>query len=194
MAMIERTLVLLKPETVKRGLAGEIIHRFERSGIKIVGLKLTQVNRSFAKDHYLTTNEQLTRMGNNTLTDCKEHNIDVKSILGVDSALEIGQMIWEWGIDYLVSGPVIALVLEGTHAISNVRSMCGHTLPSKAAPGTIRGDYGLDSAISANYAKRSIYNLIHASGNKEEAEREINLWFKPEELFDYQRIHEHLYN
>ncbi len=192
--MNEKTLVLLKPETIKRGIAGEIIQRFERAGIKIVGMKLVHVTRDFAKDHYLTTAEQLTRMGNNTVLDCKENNVDLVSVLGTEDPLKLGEMIWEWGINYLVSGPVVALVLEGIHVITNVRSMCGHTLPSKAAPGTIRGDYALDSAISANFAKRSIYNLIHASGNKEEAEREIKLWFKPEELVSYQRVHEQLYS
>ncbi len=192
--MIQRSLVLLKPETVKRGISGEIIHRFERAGLKIVAMKMVQVEKEFAQDHYLADEDNLRAMGSKTLEDCKINDIDPIESMGTDDSLELGRSIWGFGVEYLSSGPVVAMVLEGPMAISNIRSMVGHTLPSKAQPGTIRRDLAIDSAISANARKRSIYNLVHASGNEEEAEREIKLWFKEREFVDYKRIHEDLYS
>jgi len=113
---------------------------------------------------------------------------------GSDDSLEIGRQIWEFSVEYLSSGPVIAIVFEGPMAISNIRSIVGHTLPSKADPGTIRRDFAIDSAISANARKRSIYNLVHASGNEEEAKKEIKLWFDDSEIVEYKRLHEDLYS
>lgn len=192
--MIQRSLVLLKPETVKRGISGEIIHRFERAGLKIVGMKMVHVDKKFTEKHYKTTDENLKAMGQKTLDDCEVYDIDPIENMGTDDPKEIGRQIWNFGVEYLSSGPVIAIVFEGPMAITNIRSMVGHTLPSKAAPGTIRRDFAIDSAISANARKRSIYNLVHASGNEEEAENEIKLWFKDSELIEYKRLHEDLYS
>ena len=191
--MIERSLVLLKPDSIVRGVTGEILHRFERTGLKIVGMKMVQPDKEFIKQHYLTTDENLTAIGEKTLADCAEQGIDPKVSMGSDDPVVIGRQIWEWSVEFLNSGPVIALVFEGPSAVSNIRALVGHTLPSKAAPGTIRGDFALDTAVGANKRRRSIYNLVHASGNVEEAEREVNLWFKPEELFSYKRLHEDYY-
>ena len=105
----------------------------------------------------------------------------------------IGKMVGKWNMDFLMSGPVVAIIFEGNHAIENVRNIVGSTIPTLAAPGTIRGDYSLESAISANSRKRAVYNLIHASGTPDEAEREIKLWFTPKEMHNYQRIEEILY-
>lgn len=103
---------------------------------------------------------------------------------------KIGLMIQEWLIDYITSGPVLAYVLEGPHAVELVRKMCGHTLPLNADPGTIRGDLALDSSYLANTGTRAIKNLIHASGNLEEADYEIPLWFSQEDIFTYERVEE----
>ncbi len=191
--MIQRSLVILKPETIKRGISGEIINRLERAGLKIVGMKMVHADKEFVKKHYLTTDDNLKAMGNKTLEDCELNNIDPVDSMGTGDPLEIGRQIWEFSVEYLSSGPVVAIVFEGPMAISNIRSLLGHTFPSKAAPGTIRRDFALDSGITANARKRSVYNLAHASGNEEEAENEIKLWFKEDELFKYRRTHEDLY-
>lgn len=190
---IERTLVLLKPDAVKRGIAGELIHRFERTGLKIVGIKLTQATPKLAKLHYNATEKNYLTYGTNTLNDCKKYGIDAFKILGTNDAIEIGKVVWGWNLEFLLSGPVVAIVFEGLHAIENVRTLCGSTIPLNAIPGTIRGDFSLDSAIGADLRKRTIYNLVHASGTKDEAKREIALWFNKKEIFSYKRIHEDLY-
>ncbi len=192
--MIERSLVLMKPDTVKRGIAGEIIARLERMGLKIIGMKMLHPDPKFVEEHYLTTDEELTIIGERTLLDCKENDIDPIENVGTDDPVEIGRSVWNWNVNFLSSGPVIALVFEGPNAIHNIRAQVGHALPAKSAPGTIRGDFGLDSSIGANSRKRTIYNLVHASGNKGDAEREIKLWFNNEEPLDYRRIHEDLYS
>jgi nucleoside-diphosphate kinase len=191
--MIEKSLVLMKPDAVKRGIVGEILQRFERMGLKIVGMKMLHPERAFVEKHYSTSDENLIVMGNKTLEDAKENKVDLMATLGTVDPLVIGKNIWGWSVDFLSSGPIIAMVLEGPHAIANIRAQVGHTLPLKSAPGTIRGDYGLDSSFSGNSRNRTIYNLVHASGNKVEAELEINLWFKPEEILPYKRVHEDLY-
>lgn len=191
--MIEKSLVLMKPDAVQRGIVGEILHRFERMGLKIVGMKMIHPEKNFVEKHYSTSDENLKVMGNKTIEDAKENGVDLLKTLGTEDPLQIGKQIWNWSIEFLSSGPVIAMVLEGPHAIANIRTQVGHTLPLKSAPGTIRGDYGLDSSFSGNSRNRTIYNLVHASGNKVEADLEISLWFKPEEILSYKRIHEDLY-
>lgn len=192
--MIERSLVLMKPDAVKRGIVGEILHRFERSGLKIIGMKMLHPERSFVEQHYSTSEENLTAMGNKTLEAYEAEGEDVVKDLGTKDPVKIGKWIWECAIDFLLSGPVIAMVFEGPDAIQNIRTMIGFTHPLKAAPGTIRGDFALESAMTANKMKRSAFNLVHASGNREEAEKEVSLWFDPSELLSYRRIHEDLYN
>ena len=192
--MIERSLVLMKPDAVQRGITGEIIMRLERMGLKIIGMKMLHPDPKFVEKHYLTTDKELTIIGERTLQDCEENDIDVVENVGTTDPVEIGRQVWNWNVGFLSSGPVAALVFEGPSAISNIRMQVGHALPGKSAPGTIRGDFGLDSSIGANSRKRTIYNLVHASGNKSDAEREIKLWFKEEELLDYRRVHEDLYS
>jgi nucleoside-diphosphate kinase len=155
--MIERTLVLLKPDCVQRGLIGEIISRFENVGIKMVGMKLVLVDKDFSKKHY------------------KDH-VEKKFYSGLEA------MITE--------GPVVAMVLEGLHAIEAVRKMIGGTEPKTAQPGTIRGDYAHHSYEYTDKEGIAIKNLIHASGNEKDAEYEIKLWFKENELHSYKTVHE----
>ncbi|AFK22435.1 nucleoside-diphosphate kinase [Pyrococcus sp. ST04] len=145
MEEVERTLVIIKPDAVVRGLIGEIISRFEKRGLKIVGMKMIWIDRELAEKHY------------------EEHK---------------GKPFFNALIEYITKAPVVVMVVEGRYAIDVVRKMAGATDPKDAAPGTIRGDYGLDIGDA-------IYNVVHASDSKESAEREINLYFKPEELFEY---------
>jgi nucleoside-diphosphate kinase len=192
--MIEHSLVLMKHDAVSRGVVGEILHRFERAGLKIVAMKMVHPDKRFVEKHYKTTDENLRAMGNKTLKNCEELDIDVMENLGMDDALEIGKFIWDCNVEFLSSGPLIAIVFEGLNAVGNIRAMVGHTIPSQAPAGTIRGDFSLDTAVGANKRKRSIYNLVHASGNLEEANDEIKLWFKPEDILSYKRVHEDLYS
>lgn len=183
--MKEQTLVLVKPDGVQRGLVGEIIRRFERLGLKIAGLKMVYPEEDFAKKHYPVTDEWYEKVGKNTIGDCEKFGINVEENMGTKDAVEIGKKVHSWNVNFLTSGPVVALVLEGVHAIDAVRKLAGETVPTASMPGTIRGDFASSSAISANIKGRAIYNLVHSSKNKEEAQQEIALWFSPEELHDY---------
>ena len=129
-------------------------------------------------------------MGEKTLVNYKKFGADPIKLLGTADTLEIGKMIQKWLIDYIISGPVLGVVLEGPHAVELVRKICGNTLPANATPGTIRGDLAFDSSYLANTGKRAIKNLVHASGSIEEAEYEIPLWFSSEEILAYERVEE----
>lgn len=189
--MTERTLVLLKPDTVSRGLVGEIIQRFEKVGLKIVAAKMLQANDDLLNRHYPKQRRQLIEdMGSKTLANNRALGIDTKAVLGTDDAYEIGLKIQAWNVSCLQEGPIWALVLEGPQAIAIVRKLRGATLPADAAPGTINGDYSFDSSHIANPQQRSIRNLVHASGNAEEAELEIGIWFEPGEIFESNSVHQ----
>ena len=188
--MIQRTLVLIKPDGVAKGLVGEIVNRLEKIGLKIIGMKMQTVDKEFAQKHYPVTDEWFNKVGNNTLSDSAKYGVSAKKHFDTEDAVKIGKKVHEWNVDYLTSGPVIAIVLEGVHAIENVRKLAGHTVPILSPPGTIRGDLAYHSALSSNIQKRAIYNLIHSSGNKEEAEREIRLWFAETEIYDYRHVNE----
>jgi len=186
----ERTLIVIKDDGVARGLVGEIIQRYEKAGLKLVAIKMLHPSKEMADAHYQATDEDLERMGNNTLRDATEKGVDVKIKFGTDDAKEIGKFIKKWLIDYLNEGPVVAFVLEGYNAIKIGRKITGVTLPSEAAPGTIRGDLTHDNPELANYYDRPMRNLVHASGKPHEAEFEIDLWFTKDELFSYTRVDE----
>jgi nucleoside-diphosphate kinase len=153
---MERSLVLLKPDALDRGIIGEILHRFERAGIKIVGLKMLVSKEDTARKHY---------------TD--------------DLAKRRGEAVRELMVKMIVSGPIVAVALEGVEVVEVVRKMVGATEPKAAAPGTIRGDFAHVSFKHADEHKMGVFNLIHASGSREEAETEIGVWFKPEELMKH---------
>ncbi len=186
--LMERTLVLVKPDGVMRGIVGDIIARFERSGLKLVGLKMVRVSKDFANRHQPNTDEWLEGIGKKTLSSYEKYGGDAKKELGTDVPKEIGQLVANWNLDYLTSGPIVAMIWEGNQAIENVRKMVGDTLPVFAAPGTIRGDFSKDSPALANAMKRGIRNVVHASGDPEESKNEVALWFGPEEIHDYKRV------
>ena len=186
----ERTVVLIKPDGVKRGLIGEIISRFEKRGLKIMAIKMVWPTREHIDKHYPGNSEWLNNVGSRTLAFFKEHDIDAKEHLGSEEAFEIGRMIKGWLGDYLTQGPVVAMAIEGMHAISVVRKLVGSTYPVEAMPGTIRGDFSIDTPASANVQKRVVKNVVHASGDIKEAEHEIEHWFSPEEIHSYKRSDE----
>jgi nucleoside-diphosphate kinase len=183
----EHTLVFLKPDGVQRGLIGSIIRRFERVGLKVVGLKMIRATPDLLERHYPGHEEFLRTLGGKTREAFESAGRDVRKETGTDDPLVIGRQVRQWLIDFVASGPVVAFVLEGTHAVVVTRKLVGDTLPFRAAPGTIRGDFSADSPTVANLQKRPVRNLVHASGSLEEAEFEIGLWFSPSELHAYQR-------
>ncbi|MFA6082502.1 MAG: nucleoside-diphosphate kinase [Patescibacteria group bacterium] len=188
----ERTVVLVKPDGVMRGLVGEVLTRFEKRGLKILGLKMVYPSREHAAAHYSGSEEWLRGMGNKTLEAFAKYGIDVTAEMGTADALEIGKKVQQWNVDYLAMGPVVAIVLQGMHAITTVRKIVGSTLPVLADPGTIRGDFSVDSNVAGNFDKRAIHNIVHASGDPSEAGHEIAHWFKEEELIKYSRADEQI--
>jgi nucleoside-diphosphate kinase len=191
----EQTLVILKPDAVLRGVSGEIIARFEKVGLKIVAMRMVTVTKELAEKHYpLSREEWVKMMGEKTLENYQKYGISAKERHGTEDTLKLGTMIRDWLIGYMQESPVIAMVLEGPHAVELVRKLCGHTLPLMSAPGTIRGDYAYDSSYLANKYARAIKNLMHASGNVEEAEYEIPLWFGKDQIFSYERVEEKVMN
>lgn len=154
----ERSLVFVKPDGVERGIVGEIISRFERVGLVIVGMKMVWISKDHAKKHY---------------------------------AAHVDKPFYPPVENYVTSGPVVAFVLEGHNAVALVRKLVGSTEPNTSAPGTIRGDYAhMTYAFSDGEGSHlGLRNVIHASGNLEEAKEEINLWFTPEELHSYELVH-----
>jgi nucleoside-diphosphate kinase len=183
---MEKTLVLLKPDAVRRGLVGEIISRFEKADLRLLATKMVWPSQELADQHYpKDRREFIEGMGHKTLGSYKEGNIDPITELGTDNPHEIGLQVQTWLVDFLTSGPVVAVVLEGQGAIQKVRDLAGHTIPLKADKGTIRGDHSDDEPVKANSEKRALHNLIHASGDKAEAEYEIGLWFSGDEIHKY---------
>lgn len=176
-SFVQKTLVLIKPDGMERNLAGEIIARIQKTGLRIVDCKMKQADEELATQHYPVTDEWLNKVGNNTISDCEKYGLSVKEVMGEDNPLELGKMVHEWNKKYLMQSPVLAIVFEGVHAVETVRKLCGPTLPLLAPAGTIRGDYATASAISENMVHAPIRNLIHASGDPDEAKREIELWF-----------------
>jgi len=183
----ERTFVMIKPDAVRRGLIGEIISRIEQRGLKVVACRMFQATRNQIDQHYPKDAEWLRRLGEKTMITYQKYGIDPKEKLGTDNLDKIGQMVRSWLIDFLTSGPVVKLAVEGLHAIDMVRKLCGHSLPNMAELGSVRGDYSVDSPTLANAEQRAIYNLIHASETPEEAANEIALWFSNDEVYSYRR-------
>ena len=155
--MIERSLVIIKPDGVERSLVGEVIRRFENTGMKLVGMKMVWINKKFAEEHY------------------KAHNT---------------KPFFKELVEFITEGPVVAFVIEGVHAVENVRRLVGPTSPHAAPPGTIRGDLAHISMAYASAKGSGGKNVIHASGSKKEADEEIKLWFKKDELHTYSTVHE----
>lgn len=189
----ERTFVLVKPDAVKRGLIGVIFQRFEQAGLKIVACKFVLATREILNGHFPSSDEWVRNMGEKTLETYREYGIDPIEILGTNEPFEIGLKIKEWNYHYLTIGPVVVMVLEGIHAVDTVRKIIGSTLPYKAAPGTIRGDFSINAPDLANVARSACKNLVHASGDQAEAKQEIPNWFGPTEILSWERTDEFLH-
>lgn len=182
--------MLVKPDGVKRGLVGECVKRIEQRGLKVIALKMIRADEKTARGHYPGTDEWLRGMGDKTLESYAKYGKDAARELGTDDPLKIGKMIYQWNTDLLTSGPMVAMVISGIHAIDMARKIVGRTLPAFADMGTIRGDFSVDSPVLANEARRAIRNIVHASGDAAEAAHEIRHWFSPSEIHDYKRAEE----
>lgn len=163
MSTIERSLIVFKPDAVQRGIVGEILSRFEKTGLKIIGTKMLQPSYDHYFHHYESIGKMISRRGQKTF--------DVT-------------------LSMMNEGPVIAFVLEGIEAVSLIRKMVGTTEPKSALPGTIRGDYAHMSFGHADENDIGVPNIIHASGDSEEAKQEIDYWFSETELFSYTTVNE----
>ncbi|MDI9325290.1 MAG: nucleoside-diphosphate kinase [Alphaproteobacteria bacterium] len=184
----ERTLIILKPDAIQRVLMGEIISRFEKIGLKIVALKMVHPTESHVRNHYEVDPNWVRLTGEKFKASLIERG---ESLDGFDPMAQ-GEKVLQQLITYMASGPVVACVLEGGHAIALVRKMVGGTNPLGSDVGTIRGDYVIDSYQMADKQNRSVRNLIHASGNKQDAEKEISIWFTPAECLAYDTVHERI--
>jgi nucleoside-diphosphate kinase len=185
----ERTLILVKPDAVARGLIGEIISRMERAGLAIVGLKVLHPALEHTKSHYASTDDRLKELGQSTLAEYSSLGLDPEEDLGTSDPYEIGKLICQWSAEYLAGGPVVACVVQGVHAVKKTRNICGPTMPRDAPLGTIRGDFSSASAVVANIRRSAVRNLIHASDNRNdptEPESEIAHWFRRDEVVDYE--------
>ena len=183
--MIERTLVVIKPEGVQRAIIGKVIKVFENAGLKVVGLKMVLPSKEVAALHYAEDEEWMRSVGTKTKISYKEKGIEMK-----EDEVEIGRNIRNQLLAHLTAGPVVAMALEGNDAIFVTRKLVGGTEPRKADPSSIRGMYASDSYGMADSRKRPIKNIIHASDEPATAEREIQLWFGKGELQDYRRADE----
>ncbi len=182
----ERTLVIVKPDGIQRALIGEIMKRYERTGLKLVALKMLVPTEEMIEEHYLLDPNWKKNVGEKAIASYVKKGETPPS----NDPIELADLIVARLKKYMTSGPVIAMVWEGAHSVELVRKVTGGTEPRSAGVGTIRGDFVLDSYQMADSADRAIRNLIHASGTVPEAEMEIPHWFAKEEIISYRVPHE----
>jgi nucleoside-diphosphate kinase len=187
MSQKERTFVIIKHDGVQRSLIGEIISRIERTGLKIIGLKMFVPDRERATRHYGKDDSWCEKVGARTI-----ENLEKDGRQADKTALEYGRGIVEALLNYITLGPVVAMVIEGNHAVGVVKKLVGGTEPLTSDVGTIRGDLTIDSYATANGGGRAVRNLIHCTDKPEEAESEIAIWFNPEELIAYRLVQEQI--
>jgi len=181
----EKTLVIIKPDGVQRSLIGEIIKRYERVGLKLVAMKFILPSLEMAKAHYMTGGEEwLVNVGKKAMAAYAAKGLAAP----YQDERACGEAVLGRVSKYMSAGPVVAMIWQGNQATALVRKLTGSTEPLSSDIGTIRGDFTLDSYMLADVDERSVRNLVHASGNPEEAAKEIPLWFKDEEIVNYRLI------
>lgn len=176
----ERTFVILKPDTVQRSLVGELIRRFERTGLKFTAMKMLVPTVEQLQTHYNKDDEWFLRKGNRIIEDLESQGLPVEK-----NAMEYGRGIIDTIIRYMTAAPVIAMVIEGNQAVNVITKIVGSTEPSTSDVGTIRGDFTVDSYGHSSLENRAVRNLVHCSESPEEAEREIQVWFTEKEIQSY---------
>ncbi len=178
---------MVKPDGVRKGLIGEVIKRFEQHDLKIIALEMFQPEFDQIDNHYPKKEEWITRLGEKTKTTYEKYGYDLLEDFGTDDTSKIGPEVRKWLVDYMLSAPLVKMIVQGVHAVDVVRKLAGDTLPYKAAVGTIRGDFSIDSPALANKEKRAVANIIHCSEIPEEAEHEIKHWFSNHKIYSYKR-------
>lgn len=176
----ERSLVILKPDTVQRSLIGEVIKRFEHTGLKISAMKMVVPTEAQLLEHYNKTDEWYERKGKGIIEDLKAQGQEITK-----EPIEYGKDIIRTIVKYMTAAPVVTMIIEGNQACAVITKVVGTTEPATSDVGTIRGDYTVDSYSHATYENRAVRNLVHQSESPEEAEREIKIWFKEEEMMKY---------
>lgn len=184
----ERTLVVTKPDTLQRTLLGEIIKRYERLGLKLIGMKMLVTTPEFIETHYTLDPNWRRVTGEKTIKGYKDKGLTPPS----EDPLQITAVILENLKKYMTSGPVIAMVWKGAHAVKIVRKVTGGTEPLTSDVGSIRGDFVFDSYQLSDTDNRAVRNLVHASGSPEEAEMEIKHWFNEKELVEYRLVQDEI--
>lgn len=184
---LERTMVFIKPDGVQRSLIGEVIKRFERTGLKLVSLKLMMLDADRCWKHYNKDDAWFEKKGTRSIEERKSNGLSVDK-----SAIDYGKEIIEGLIKFMTSGPVVAMVWEGNKAANIVTKLVGTTEPLTSDVGTIRGDFTIDSYEISSVDSRAVRNLIHCSESPEEAEREIAIWFSDFEIIDYRLVQEQI--
>ena len=184
----ERTLVIIKPDGIERNLIGEIIKRYERIGLKLVGAKMLIPTAELIEKHYTLDPAWLMNVGNKSIRAYESKGLKPPHMEPLKAADAVLKVL----VKYMTSGPVVAMVWQGAHAVEIVRKITGGTEPLTSDVGTIRGDYVLDSYQMSDHDGRAVRNLVHASGSPKEAQDEIAHWFTKGEIIDYHLVAEHI--
>ncbi|MFA6515289.1 MAG: nucleoside-diphosphate kinase [Candidatus Paceibacterota bacterium] len=184
----ERTYVMVKPDGVRKGLIGEVIKRIEQRDLKIVAIEMASPLLDQMDNHYPKNEEWITRLGTKTMKTYEKYGYDAMLDFGTTDPATIGPEVRKWLINFMMSAPVVKMVVQGLHAVDIVRKLAGDTLPYQATVGTIRGDFSIDSPVLANKEKRAVMNIVHCSETPEEAEHEIKHWFGDAVIHEYKRF------
>ena len=183
----EKTFVIIKPDAVQRNLIGDIISRIERTGLKIVALKMIVAKEDVLWKHYNKDDAWFLEKGNIAIESRNSQGLPIEK-----EAIEYGKDILRANIEFMISGPVIAFIVQGNQAVGIVKKIVGGTEPLTSDVGTIRGDYTVDTYALANSSSRAVRNLLHCSDKVSEAEREIALWFDESEIIKYNLANERI--
>ncbi len=181
----ERSFIIIKPDGVQRSLVGEIIKRFEQTGLKLVGMKMAVLPEDKLWKHYDKDDEWFLKKGTNIVKDRTEAGMPVEK-----EAIEYGKDIIRALVKYMTAGPVVMMAVEGNQAVAVVKKIVGETEPATSDVGTIRGDYTIDSYAICAVDDRAVRNLIHCSDEVENANKELEMWFPKEDLIDYKSVQE----
>lgn len=191
--MLENTLIIIKPDAVKRGLIGTIISTFEKVGLKLMAAKMLQPSEDVIKYHYPGTPDWIKEMGEKTLASFKQSGKNVREIMKTDDPIQLGSFVYQRLIKYWMEGPIVVMIWRGPNAVSIARKLRGHTIPLLAQTGTLHSNLSFDSSTLSSSLDRVVKTFVHASGSVEEAEREIKYWFGNQEFKNYEREVDQLY-
>lgn len=173
----ESTFAIIKPESIEKKLVGTIIKMIESANLEIAQMKMIKADESVVSKHYYKDDAWCEKVGKNVMESYLKHNKDPKSELGTDDPVAVGRLLLKWVIDHMTSSEIVIMELRGEDAVDKFRVLCGKTTPADAGPDTIRGMLSNDDNDTAALEQRPLLNLLHSSGNKEEADQELKLWF-----------------